>query len=143
MLHSPFNQISMWIKMTSISEIVKRFIAAGALFALLATILGAFATHGLQGTFSVEQMKIFQTGIFYQFVHSLSLIMIGLLLIHTNFRLVRWAGYLFCVGILLFSGSLYLLCIVKVKPLGIITPIGGICFIMGWLSLILGVYKHP
>jgi uncharacterized membrane protein YgdD (TMEM256/DUF423 family) len=129
--------------MNSISEIiaVKRFIVAGALFALLATVLGAFATHVLQGKFSVEQMKIFQTGVFYQFVHSLSLIMIGLLLLHTNLKLVRWAGYLFFVGILFFSGSLYLLCIVKIKPLGIITPIGGICFIMGWLSLILGVYK--
>ncbi|WP_428414192.1 DUF423 domain-containing protein [Legionella sp.] len=130
--------------MNSISEtvVVKRFIAAGAIFALLATILGAFATHGLQGKFSVDQMKIFQTGIFYQFVHSLSLVMMGLLLLHANLKCVRWAGYLFIAGILFFSGSLYLLCIVKIKPLGIITPIGGICFIMGWLSLAVGIYRN-
>ncbi|MFJ1269092.1 DUF423 domain-containing protein [Legionella lytica] len=129
--------------MNSISETetAKRFITAGALFALLATVLGAFATHGLQGTFSVEQMKVFQTGIFYQFVHSLSLIMLGLLVLHANFKLIRWAGYLFIAGILFFSGSLYLLCIVKIKPLGIITPIGGMCFIMGWLSLAIGIYR--
>jgi uncharacterized membrane protein YgdD (TMEM256/DUF423 family) len=136
-------KFSLWGKMNSISktEAAKRFIAAGALFALIATVLGAFATHGLQGTFSVEQMKIFQIGIFYQFVHSVSLIMLGLLLLHANLKLVRWAGYLFITGILFFSGSLYLLCIVKIKPLGIITPIGGVCFIMGWLSLAIGIYR--
>ncbi len=121
---------------------IKRFIAAGAILAMLATILGAFATHGLQGKFSAEQMKIFQTGIYYQFVHSLSLIMVGVLLFHTNLRLIRWSGYLFFAGILFFSGSLYLLCVIKVKPLGAITPIGGMCFIMGWLSLAMGIYKN-
>ncbi|WP_454783257.1 DUF423 domain-containing protein [Legionella sp. WA2022007384] len=119
----------------------KRFIAIGALSAMFATILGAFAAHGLKAQFSEYQMHIFQTGVFYQFIHSLALLFIGVILWNLNSRFIRISGWLFVIGILFFSGSLYLMSFMQVKALGMVTPIGGTCFIIGWLLLVLGIYK--
>nr|WP_082647082.1 DUF423 domain-containing protein [Fluoribacter gormanii] len=119
----------------------KHFIAIGALSAMVATILGAFAAHGLKAQLSDYQMHIFQTGVFYQFTHSLTLLFVGVILWHINNRLIRISGWLFFIGILLFSGSLYLMSVLNVKAIGIVTPIGGTCFIFGWILLVLGIYK--
>ncbi|KTD01301.1 DUF423 domain-containing protein [Fluoribacter gormanii] len=128
--------------MSSSSETMfKHFIAIGALSAMVATILGAFAAHGLKAQLSDYQMHIFQTGVFYQFTHSLTLLFVGVILWHINNRLIRISGWLFFIGILLFSGSLYLMSVLNVKAIGIVTPIGGTCFIFGWILLVLGIYK--
>ncbi|KTD42242.1 DUF423 domain-containing protein [Legionella parisiensis] len=129
------------IRSPSETVILKRFIAIGALSTMVATILGAFAAHSLNTQLSVYQMHIFQTGVFYHFIHSLALLFLGVILCHFNARIIRVAGWLFFTGIFLFSGSLYLLSLINVKAIGVVTPVGGLCFIVGWLLLAIGIYK--
>lgn len=119
----------------------KRFIIIAALSAMISTLLGAFAAHSLNHFFSDYQMRIFQTGVLYQFIHSIALLFIGILLLHINHPLIKRSGILFLVGIVLFSGSLYSLSLLQVNELGIITPFGGLAFILGWCLLAVGVYK--
>lgn len=119
----------------------KRFMLMGTFSAMIATILGAFAAHALKSQFSDYQMHIFQTGIFYQFIHSFALLFVGMLLSQVNTKALLVAGWLFAIGIILFSGSLYLISMTQVNALGIVTPLGGLCFIMGWLLLAVGIYK--
>lgn len=126
---------------TSKSVMPKRFMVIGALSAMFATIFGAFAAHSLKAEFDAYQMHIFQTGVFYQFIHSLALIFVGMFLYQFNAQTIRFAGWLFFAGILLFSGSLYLLSLTKIKTIGMVTPFGGVCFITAWLLLAVGIYK--
>ena len=97
--------------------------------------LGAFAAHGLKARLSPEYLAVFQTGTHYQLIHSLALLAVALLILHTPDRLLRASGTLFGFGILLFSGSLYLLTLTGVTALGMITPFGGLAFLCGWLCL--------
>ena len=97
--------------------------------------LGAFAAHGLKTRLSPEHLAVFQTGTHYQLIHSLALLAVALLILHTPDRLLRASGTLFGFGILLFSGSLYLLTLTGVTALGMITPFGGLAFLGGWLCL--------
>ncbi|HHF7374186.1 DUF423 domain-containing protein [Legionella bozemanae] len=129
------------IQPSSETVMPKRFIAIGALSAMVATILGAFAAHHLNTQVSASQMHIFQTGVFYQFIHSLALLFVGMILCQFDARIIRVAGWLFFTGIFLFSGSLYLLSMLNVKAIGVVTPIGGLCLIIGWLLLAIGIYK--
>ncbi|WP_131783602.1 DUF423 domain-containing protein [Legionella gresilensis] len=126
---------------TSQLRIFKIFMLIGAFSAMTATILGAFAAHTLKIQFSDYQMQIFQTGILYQFIHSLSLLFVGMILLQFDTKTLRVSGWLFFIGILLFSGSLYLMSVMQVKAIGIITPFGGTCFIIGWLLLAVGISK--
>src|SRR5258705_7770872 len=108
-------------------------IAKGGILGGLAVILGAFAAHSLREILSAEQLQIFHTGVEYQFYHSLALIAVGIL--YQNFKnlWIRYSGYAFFTGIILFSGSLYVLATFSsLSYFGIITPIGGLCFIAGW-----------
>lgn len=97
--------------------------------------LGAFAAHGLKYRLSPEYLAVFQTGTHYQLIHALALFGVGLLALHRPGRWVNLAGGLFTAGILLFSGSLYLLTLSGVRGLGMITPFGGVAFLLGWLCL--------
>ncbi|WP_115709749.1 DUF423 domain-containing protein [Legionella sainthelensi] len=126
---------------TSESVMAKHFMVIGALSAMFATIFGAFAAHALKTEFSAYQMGIFQTGVFYQFIHSVALLCVGMILCQFNAQTIRVSGWLFFAGILLFSGSLYTLSLTKIKIIGMITPIGGACFIAAWLLLAVGIYK--
>ncbi|MDE0747380.1 MAG: DUF423 domain-containing protein [Porticoccaceae bacterium] len=99
-------------------------------------MLGAFAAHGLEGRLSERYMDVFQTAVFYQLVHTLALL--GLLCLPdqlVNPKVRHWAAISFALGILIFSGSLYLLVFTHIGALGMITPIGGSAFIVGWLLL--------
>ena len=114
---------------------------SGSFFSMLSVILGAFGAHYLKNTLSEYSLSIFQTGVFYQFIHSLGILFIALLshsLDNINLNLSIW---FFISGIFLFSGSLYLLALTDVKWLGAITPIGGMFFILGWFSLIVKFFK--
>jgi len=92
---------------------------------------------------SDEQLRIFHTGIEYQFYHSLALIAVGIIYEKFPNIWIRYSGYTFFIGIILFSGSLYLLAIFSsISYFGIITPIGGLCFIAGWCCLAVGVLKN-
>ncbi|HBZ94669.1 DUF423 domain-containing protein [Pseudomonas sp. UBA7530] len=103
--------------------------------------LGAFAAHGLKHRLTPEYLAVFQTGTHYQLIHALALFGVGLLALHMPGRLVNLAGGAFAVGILLFSGSLYLLILSGIGKLGIITPFGGVAFLIGWLCLGLAAWK--
>ncbi|KFJ92464.1 hypothetical protein PSOLE_17340 [Pseudomonas oleovorans subsp. oleovorans] len=103
--------------------------------------LGAFAAHGLKSRLTPEYLAVFQTGTHYQLIHALALFGVGLLALHMPGRLVNLAGGAFAVGILLFSGSLYLLTLSGIGKLGMITPFGGVAFLIGWLCLGLAAWR--
>ena len=108
----------------------------GATSAMLAVVFGAFGAHALQEVLSAKAMSVFQTAGNYQFYHSLALIMVALLqTAYPSSRKLKWVAILFVQGLLLFSGSLYLLSLIGVRWLGVITPLGGVSFIVGWLIL--------
>ncbi|ASD67888.1 DUF423 domain-containing protein [Pseudoalteromonas piscicida] len=117
----------------------KLYLIIGSVFCLLSVALGAFAAHGLKGRLSDYAIGIFNTAAQYQMTH-------GLAIIATAF-LIKWglkvqvAGGFFIAGVLLFSGSLYLLALTGMKWLGPITPIGGICFLIAWVLLIVQAAK--
>lgn len=118
-----------------------------ALLGGLGVILGAFGAHGLKELVPPETVNAFQTGVQYQMYHVFALLVIGILWTKFSSKLLKAAGNCFLLGMLLFSGSLYLLTIVKAADisglgkLGIITPIGGVFFIAGWLLLFLAILK--
>ena len=115
----------------------------GAITALLAVALGAFGAHGLKDTIDPYYLEIYETGVQYHMMHALGLILIGLAsdkLGSSNALL--WSGRLLAIGILIFSGSLYLLSITKVSILGAITPIGGVAFIVGWALFARAAFKN-
>lgn len=117
-------------------------ITTGAFSAALAVALGAFAAHALKSRMPPEALAVFQTGVQYQFYHSLGLILVGILAQRQQeTRLLSAAGLLMALGILLFSGSLYALSTTGIRSLGIITPIGGAGFIGAWLLVALGVWR--
>ncbi|MHA6529458.1 DUF423 domain-containing protein [Paenibacillus sp. BAC0078] len=114
----------------------RRFIAWGALLAMLSVAIGAFGAHMLKPVISEDYLQVYETGVHYHMIHALGLILIGLVAGQwgESSRLL-WAGRLLALGIILFSGSLYVLSITGIKVLGAITPLGGVCFIAGWLCL--------
>jgi uncharacterized membrane protein YgdD (TMEM256/DUF423 family) len=123
----------------------KSFLKTAALLGALSIAMGAFAAHTLRDMVSAYALQIFETGVRYQFYHVFALFFTGLLFKEFPNKLIRWSGYLFIAGIILFSGSLYILAIIKgvVIPgydwVGAITPLGGISFIAGWVCLFLGI----
>jgi len=114
---------------------IRAYIVLAALFGFTGVALGAFASHALKSQLSAAYLAVFQTGVQYQMLHALALLGVALLSLHRPGRLLTVAGALFVVGILLFSGSLYLLTLSGVGRLGMITPIGGVSFLAGWLCL--------
>ncbi|MCW2290069.1 uncharacterized membrane protein YgdD (TMEM256/DUF423 family) [Pseudomonas sp. BIGb0408] len=97
--------------------------------------LGAFAAHGLKSRLSPEYLAVFQTGTHYQLIHALALLGVAVLALLVPGRLVNLTGSFFALGIVLFSGSLYLLTLSGVSKLGIVTPFGGLAFLAGWACL--------
>ena len=125
----------------------KKFLAIGSVLAAIAVALGAFGAHGLKRIVSAETVQIFQTGVQYQMYHALALVLTGFLYEKCPPRLVKTAGILFLFGIILFSGSLYLLTAgkagenVSLDGVGMITPLGGLAFIGGWLFLFVAALR--
>ena len=125
----------------------KGFLKTAAILGALSVALGAFAAHGLKQILSVDLLQTFETGVRYQFYHVFALLATGILYAAFPGKLMKMAGYLFITGIILFSGSLYLLCYVKHNELplnwvGAITPFGGAAFIAGWAMLFIAVFKR-
>ena len=118
------------------------FICLAALGGLLGVALGAFGAHALKARLDDYALTIFQTAVQYQFYHSLALLGVGLLCLwQPQSRLLLASGIAFLVGILVFSGSLYLLSFTGLRWLGAITPIGGLSFMLGWLLLLLAAWR--
>ncbi|WP_269533703.1 DUF423 domain-containing protein [Chitinimonas sp. BJYL2] len=103
--------------------------------------LGAFAAHGLKHSLPPDMLPVFQTGTHYQLLHSLALLALGLAGSPLG-KYGHWAGHAFAAGIVLFSGSLYLLALTGIRPLGAITPLGGLAFLAGWACLALAGWRH-
>ena len=125
----------------------KGFLKTAALLGALSVALGAFAAHGLKKIFSADNLQVFETAVRYQFYHVFALLAVGILYAAFPGKLLVWAGKLFIGGIVLFSGSLYVLCYVKYAEMplnwiGAITPFGGAAFIGGWLMLFWTVLKR-
>ena len=126
----------------------RNYYIAAAIFGALAVALGAFGAHSLESFTKDEKiLHGFQTGVQYQMYHALALLAVAIVFEKFPIRQLNWAGNCFIVGIILFSGSLYLLTFLKlqesnaVKIVGPVTPVGGILFIAGWLFLLIGVLK--
>lgn len=115
----------------------RTYLVLGALFALLSVALGAFGAHILRDRLTPVDLAIFQTGVQYQGYHALALLGVGgWLLANRTSRRIGWAGSLFTFGTVIFSGSLYLLVATGARWFGAITPIGGVCFLFGWLTVL-------
>ena len=123
-------------------------ILSGTLFAGTAVILGAFAAHALKARLAAEQLQAFETGVRYQMYHAFALIALGILSATFRNRWMKYAGIAFISGILLFSGSLYLLTLGKLISTdgwrwpGPFTPLGGLALISGWVLMGIGVVKR-
>jgi uncharacterized membrane protein YgdD (TMEM256/DUF423 family) len=129
------------------------YLLISALSGLLSVTLGAFGAHGLKKVVSTDMLAAYQTAVQYQFIHSLVLLALAILLLMPAIKAavankLRWSANLMIVGILLFSGSLYTMTLMSVTGgfpawLGPITPIGGLAFIMGWIFLMVAAFKLP
>src|SRR5688500_11666168 len=114
----------------------RKFMVLGSLFAFLSVAFGAFGAHMLKTKLEPKDLDIFQTGVQYQGYHAIALILAGsLFYLRPELAKLKLACYLFAIGILIFSGSLYGLSMSGVKWLGAITPLGGVCFLSGWITL--------
>jgi uncharacterized membrane protein YgdD (TMEM256/DUF423 family) len=126
----------------------KLFLSLGGSFAALGVILGAFGAHALKEKLAPEQLQVFETGVRYEMYHAFALVVVALLYDKFNQQYLNYSGYLFIAGILFFSGSLYLLAsknLLGIESwgfLGPITPLGGLCFISGWIFLVVSVFKN-
>lgn len=120
---------------------MKILLSLAACSAMISVVLGAFAAHGLKSKLSETLLNTFQTGVQYQMYHSLALILLAILYRQMPQSLLFYsAGFMFA-GIILFSGSLYMLALTQIKWFGPITPIGGVCFIVGWALLAAAALK--
>ena len=123
------------------------FLITGAVIGALAVALGAFGAHSLKQIVPAESVSVFETGVRYQVYHTLALLLVAVIFERFPNKLVRTSGLAFIIGTVLFSGSLYLLTALKatntvgLNGIGIVTPIGGLVFIFGWILLAVGVSK--
>ncbi|GAA0340128.1 DUF423 domain-containing protein [Bacillus carboniphilus] len=121
---------------------MKIFLFLAALNGFLAVALGAFGAHGLEGKIPDKYLETWKTGVTYQMFHAGGLIAVALLIAKSGASAsLTWAGWLFFIGILLFSGSLYILSVTQIKVLGAITPLGGVAFLIGWVLLMIYALK--
>ena len=117
----------------------RSWIVTGAVAAGLGVMLGAFGAHGLKTRVTSEMLAVFETGVRYQMYHAFGLIVVGALAASRPRAALRVAGWAFVLGIVIFSGSLYVMTFTGMRWLGAITPLGGVSFIVGWFALALGV----
>lgn len=121
----------------------KIFLLTGSALGALAVMIGAFGAHALKNTLeNTGRLETFETAVKYQFYHVLALLLLGILMSKFDHRLLNYAGYSFIIGIFIFSGSLFILCLTNVGKWGAVTPIGGLFLIVGWVLMFLGIFKE-
>jgi uncharacterized membrane protein YgdD (TMEM256/DUF423 family) len=120
----------------------RHFLGIGALSACIAVAAGAFGAHGLRDLVSPERLAVWETAASYQMYHALALLIVAYLASQKSAGPARLGGWLFVAGTVLFSGSLYALTLTGITILGAITPLGGLAFIAGWLTLAWGVWRR-
>ena len=120
----------------------KLFLMIASISGALSVAIGAFGAHGLKKILEESgRMDTFETGVKYQFYHTIALFLVAILIEKMPFSQMHYAGWCFVVGIVIFSGSLYALCLSGITKLGAITPIGGLFFIVGWVLMALAAMK--
>ncbi len=119
----------------------KTFLMLGALSGAISVAAGAFGAHALRERVEPRLLEVFETGARYQMYHALALLAVGLIANRWPSGYATSAGWLFVAGTLFFTGSLYAMTFTGVRALGAITPIGGVCFIAGWLCLAMAISK--
>lgn len=125
-------------------SVARQFLAIGCIAALLAVAAGAFGAHALKARLAPEMLAVYKTGVEYQFYHAFGLILVGLaaLRLPDSTWLAR-AGWTMLAGIVLFSGSLYMLALTGITWLGVVTPLGGVAFLAAWGLFALAVLRAP
>ena len=121
---------------------MKLFILLGVINGFLAVALGAFGAHGLEGKLSEKMLGTWEKAVNYQMFHTMALLVTGLLMAKVSGGSIMWAGWMFFIGILLFSGSLYVYSTTAVKTFAMITPLGGVAFLIGWILLGTAAVKY-
>lgn len=123
-------------------QIAKTFLILGGFNAALAVLFGAFGAHALKARLSADMLAIYQTGIHYHLFHSLGLIAVGLVAMQIPASAyLKGAGWLMLAGVVLFCGSLYILSLSGQRWLGMVTPFGGISFILSWTLFVIALFK--
>jgi uncharacterized membrane protein YgdD (TMEM256/DUF423 family) len=123
-------------------QTAKVFLILGGINAALVVLLGAFGAHALKARLSVDMLAVYQTGVHYHLFHALGLIAVGLAVTQiSDSAYLRWSGWLMLAGIVLFSGSLYVLSVSGLHWLGMVTPFGGISFIVAWILFVMAIVK--
>lgn len=123
-------------------QTAKVFLILGSFNAALVVLLGAFGAHAMKVRLSAEMLTVYQTGVHYHLFHALGLLAVGLVAtLISDSAYLRWSGWLMLTGIILFSGSLYILSVSGLRWIGIVTPFGGMSFIAAWILLVVAIVK--
>ncbi len=120
----------------------RRYCAVAALLLAVATVISALAAHTLKPHLSAEQASVLQVAVQFQFLHALGLLALGIILDRLSSGSLRWAMRLLLIGVLFFSGSLYLLLLGAPHLVGVLTPLGGLCLMLGWLVAALSLWPR-
>jgi uncharacterized membrane protein YgdD (TMEM256/DUF423 family) len=125
-----------------VTSTAKLFLILGGINATLVVILGAFGAHGLKAKLTAEMLAVYQTGVHYHLFHALGLLAVGLVATQIADSVwLKWSGWLMLLGIILFSGSLYVLSVSGLRWLGMVTPFGGVAFISAWIVFVIAIAK--
>lgn len=125
------------------NETARLLLILGSFNSALVVVLGAFGAHALKHRLDENMLQVYQTATQYHFYHALGLLIIGILALHLpSSSLLRWSGLLLLAGIILFCGSLYVLALSNLRWPGMITPLGGVAFILGWAIMLLALVKQ-
>lgn len=119
----------------------KLFMLFGCVLSGSGVALGAFGAHGLRKVVSSEMLSVYQTGVLYQLIHGIALLVVGLAWRQYGGGVINTAGWFLIIGTLLFSGSLYVLSMTSIRYIGLLTPLGGLAFIIGWVTLFIGIWR--
>jgi uncharacterized membrane protein YgdD (TMEM256/DUF423 family) len=120
----------------------RKIIITASVMGALAVVLGAFGAHALKGVLEASgRTDVYKTAVSYHFYHTLALLAVGILMNQFPSAKLRYASIFFLMGIIFFSGSLYVLCFTGIGILGAITPVGGMLFILGWVFVMLGLWE--
>jgi uncharacterized membrane protein YgdD (TMEM256/DUF423 family) len=123
-------------------QTAKLFLILGGINAALVVMLGAFGAHGLKAKLTAEMLAVYQTGVHYHLFHALGLLAVGVVASQIADSVwLKWSGWLMLVGIILFSGSLYVLSVSGLRWLGMVTPFGGVAFIAAWIVFVIAIAK--
>ena len=124
------------------SPTAKLFLILGGLNAALVVMLGAFGAHGLKAKLTADMLAVYQTAVHYHLFHALGLLAVGLVATQiADSAWLKWSGWLMLIGIILFSGSLYVLSVSGLRWLGMVTPFGGLAFIAAWIVFVIAIVK--